>query len=103
MATTVSDILLEVLAARGARELFGIPLPRCGNAYQARSLAEITQTEGRKRGDVMPRLSLRADLNTEFELVNVLNADKRRLHRRKARADHMWTASGIAGSNLARS
>jgi N-acyl-D-aspartate/D-glutamate deacylase len=45
-------------------------------AYQGRSLAEIAQTEGRELGDVILDLSLRDDLQTEFKLVNVLNADK---------------------------
>ncbi|MBX3706122.1 MAG: amidohydrolase family protein [Pseudomonadales bacterium] len=44
--------------------------------YQGRSLMEIAQTEGRELGDVILDLSLRDDLNTEFKLVNVLNADK---------------------------
>lgn len=44
--------------------------------YQGRSLLEIAQTEGRELGDVILDLSLRDDLNTEFKLVNVLNADK---------------------------
>lgn len=44
--------------------------------YQGRSLMEIAQTEGKDLGDVILDLSLRDDLNTEFKLVNVLNADK---------------------------
>lgn len=45
-------------------------------AYQGRTLGEIAQTEGKELGDIVLDLSLRDDLNTEFKLVNVLNADK---------------------------
>jgi N-acyl-D-amino-acid deacylase len=45
-------------------------------AYRGRSLMEIAQTEGKEMGEVILDLSLRDDLNTEFKLVNVLNADK---------------------------
>ena len=44
--------------------------------YQGRSLMEIAQTEGKELGDVILDISLRDDLNAEFKLVNVLNADK---------------------------
>lgn len=44
--------------------------------YQGRSVGEIAQTEGKEMGEVVLDLSLRDDLNTEFKLVNVLNADK---------------------------
>ena len=44
--------------------------------YQGRSLMEIAQAEGKELGDVILDLSLRDDLNTEFKLMNVINADK---------------------------
>ncbi|NKB96944.1 MAG: amidohydrolase family protein [Pseudomonadales bacterium] len=44
--------------------------------YQGRSLMEIAQAEGKELGEVILDLSLRDDLNTEFKLQNVLNADK---------------------------
>jgi N-acyl-D-amino-acid deacylase len=44
--------------------------------YQGRSLMEIAQTEGKDLGEVILDISLRDDLNAEFKLVNVLNADK---------------------------
>ncbi len=44
--------------------------------YRGRSLAEIAQTEGKELGDVILDISLRDDLNAEFKLMNVLNADK---------------------------
>lgn len=44
--------------------------------YQGRSLMEIGQAEGKELGEVILDLSLRDDLNTEFKLQNVLNADK---------------------------
>ena len=45
-------------------------------AYQGRSLAEIAQSEGKELGEVILDISLRDDLNAEFKLMNVLNADK---------------------------
>ena len=45
-------------------------------AYAGRSLAEIAQTEGRELGEIILDISLRDDLNAEFKLMNVLNADK---------------------------
>lgn len=45
-------------------------------AYRGRSLMEIAQSEGRELGDIILDISLRDDLNAEFKLVNVLNADK---------------------------
>jgi len=44
--------------------------------YQGRNLMEIAQSEGKELGEVILDLSLRDDLDTEFKLVNVLNADK---------------------------
>jgi N-acyl-D-amino-acid deacylase len=44
--------------------------------YQGRSLMEIAQAEGRELGDVILDISLRDDLNSEFQLKNVINADK---------------------------
>jgi len=45
-------------------------------AYQGRSLVEIAQTEGKELGDVILDLALADSLDTEFQLKNVLNADK---------------------------
>lgn len=44
--------------------------------YIGRSLAEIAQTEGKELGDVIIDVSLADDLDAEFRLQNVLNADK---------------------------
>lgn len=44
--------------------------------YQGRSLMDIATAEGKELGDVILDISLRDDLNAEFKLVNVLNADK---------------------------
>ncbi|MEE2784665.1 MAG: amidohydrolase family protein [Pseudomonadota bacterium] len=44
--------------------------------YQGRTLGEIAQTEGKDLAEVILDLSLKDDLNTEFKLMNVLNADK---------------------------
>jgi N-acyl-D-amino-acid deacylase len=44
--------------------------------YQGRMLAEIAQSEGKDLGEVILDLSLADDLDAEFRLQNVLNADK---------------------------
>jgi N-acyl-D-aspartate/D-glutamate deacylase len=45
-------------------------------SYQGRYLAEIAESEGKQLGEVILDLSLADDLDTEFRLQNVLNADK---------------------------
>ncbi|MEM9624446.1 MAG: amidohydrolase family protein, partial [Pseudomonadota bacterium] len=45
-------------------------------AYSGRSLMEIAQAEGKELGEVILDLSLADNLDTEFQLKNVLNADK---------------------------
>lgn len=45
-------------------------------AYQGRSLMEIAQAEGKELGEVILDLSLADNLDTEFQLKNVINADK---------------------------
>ena len=45
-------------------------------AYRGRSLAEIAQTEGKALGEVILDIALADDLETEFQLKNVINADK---------------------------
>ncbi|NJN50954.1 MAG: amidohydrolase family protein [Gammaproteobacteria bacterium] len=44
--------------------------------YQGRYLAEISQAEGKEIGEVILDLSIADGLDTEFQLKNVLNADK---------------------------
>ena len=44
--------------------------------YQGREIAEIAATEGKQIGDVVLDLSLRDDLDTEFKLEGVVNADQ---------------------------
>jgi N-acyl-D-aspartate/D-glutamate deacylase len=44
--------------------------------YRGRYLAEIAQTEGKELGEVILDLSLADNLDTEFQLKNVINADK---------------------------
>jgi len=44
--------------------------------YVGRTLAEIAQSEGKELGDVILDLSLADNLDAEFRLQNVLNADK---------------------------
>ena len=44
--------------------------------YQGRALMEIAQAEGKDLGDVILDISLADDLETEFQLKNVINADK---------------------------
>lgn len=44
--------------------------------YRGKTLAEIAQTEGKEIGEVILDISLADDLDAEFRLQNVLNADK---------------------------
>jgi N-acyl-D-amino-acid deacylase len=44
--------------------------------YCGRYLAEIAQTEGKELGEVILDLSLADDLDTEFQLKNIINANK---------------------------
>jgi N-acyl-D-aspartate/D-glutamate deacylase len=45
--------------------------------YQGKSLMEIAQIEGKELGDVILDIALADKLETEFQLKNVLNADKK--------------------------
>ena len=78
---TRTTLVAEMKAASGMSG--AIPFLTVGSVsskenepYQGRSLMEIAQTEGKELGEVILDLSLRDDLNTEFKLQNVLNADK---------------------------
>ena len=44
--------------------------------YVGRNVSEIAETEGKKLGEVLLDISLKDDLNSEFKLEGVLNADK---------------------------
>ena len=44
--------------------------------YQGRSLAEIAQTEDKQVAEVILDLANADDLETEFQLKNIINADK---------------------------
>ena len=44
--------------------------------YQGKSLMEIAQTEGKELGEVILDIALADNLETEFQLKNVINADK---------------------------
>jgi N-acyl-D-aspartate/D-glutamate deacylase len=74
-------LIEEMKAAQG----FGgsIPFLKVGNvktkeneAYQGRYLAEIAQEENKEIGEVILDLSIHDNLDTEFQLQNVINADK---------------------------
>ena len=63
--------------------IFGIAHMRVGDVkskeneqYQGRTIGEIAETEGKRIGDVVLDLSLRDDLDTEFQLQGVVNADQ---------------------------
>jgi N-acyl-D-aspartate/D-glutamate deacylase len=78
---TRETLVAEMKAAQGMSG--AIPFLTVGSvdseeneAYRGRSLMEIAQSEGKEMGEVILDLSLRDDLNTEFKLQNVLNADK---------------------------
>ena len=63
--------------------IFGIANMRVGDVksaenerYQGRTVAEIAEAEGKRIGEVVLDLSLRDDLDTEFKLEGVVNADQ---------------------------
>ena len=74
------ELVAQVGATRGA---FSIAQLRVGDVksaenepYRGRQLAEIAASEGKALGDVILDLSLRDDLDTEFQLIGVINADQ---------------------------
>ncbi len=54
----------------------GTVVSDANKVYQGRSLMEIAQAEGKELGEVILDLSLADNLDTEFQLKNVINADK---------------------------
>lgn len=54
----------------------GSVVSEANKTYQGRSLMEIAQAEGKELGEVILDLSLADNLDTEFQLKNVINADK---------------------------
>ena len=76
-----NSLVEEMKVAQG----FGgsIPFLKVGNTktkenevYQGRYLAEIAQQESKEIGEVILDLSISDNLDTEFQLQNVINADK---------------------------
>ena len=60
----------------GALPFLVVGETRANERYRGRSLMEIAQSEGKELGEVILDLSLADDLDTEFQLKNVINADK---------------------------
>ena len=60
----------------GALPFLVVGETRANERYRGRSLMEIAQSEGKELGEVILDLSLADDLETEFQLKNVINADK---------------------------
>ena len=76
------DALVEEMVPREG-SIFGIANMRVGDVksaenerYQGRTVAEIAEAEGKRIGEVVLDLSLRDDLDTEFKLEGVVNADQ---------------------------
>ncbi|MCY4012065.1 MAG: amidohydrolase family protein [Gammaproteobacteria bacterium] len=76
------DALVEEMVPREG-SIFGIANMRVGDVksaenerYQGRTVAEIAQAEGKRIGEVVLDLSLKDDLDTEFKLAGVVNADQ---------------------------
>ena len=76
------DALVEEMVPR-ENSIFGIGHMRVGDVksskneqYQGRTITEIAESEGKKIGEVVLDLSLRDDLDTEFKLEGVVNADQ---------------------------
>ena len=74
--------LVEEMVPR-ENSIFGIGHMRVGDVksgeneqYQGRTITEIAKTEGKQIGEVVLDLSLRDDLDTEFKLEGVVNADQ---------------------------
>jgi N-acyl-D-aspartate/D-glutamate deacylase len=78
---TRASLIEEMKTAQGMS--MALPLLTVGDVaaaenqpYAGRSLAEICQSEGKELGEVILDLSLADDLDAEFRLENVMNADK---------------------------
>jgi N-acyl-D-aspartate/D-glutamate deacylase len=78
---TRAHLIEEMKTAQGMS--MALPLLTVGDVaaaenqpYAGRSLAEICQSEGKELGEVILDLSLADDLDAEFRLENVMNADK---------------------------
>lgn len=76
------DTLVEEMVPREG-SIFGIANMRVGDVkstenerYQGRTIGEIAEAEGKRIGEVVLDLSLRDDLDTEFKLEGVVNADQ---------------------------
>ncbi|MDE0009066.1 MAG: amidohydrolase family protein [Gammaproteobacteria bacterium] len=74
--------LVEEMVPR-ENSIFGIGHMRVGDVkskqneqYQGRTINEIAEAEGKRIGEVVLDLSLRDDLDTEFKLEGVVNADQ---------------------------
>ncbi len=80
-AETRTSLVSEMKAAQGMG--MALPLLTVGDvaapenqAYKGRSLADICQAEGKELGEVILDVSLADNLDAEFRLENVMNADK---------------------------
>jgi len=80
--TAQRDALVEEMKNAGGMS-GAIPMLTVGNTYSeanagyaGRSLMEIAQSENKALGEVILDLSLADNLDTEFQLKNVINADK---------------------------
>ena len=76
-----SELVNEMKDAKGMSG--SIPFLKVGNVksdenqrYQGQYLGAIAQEENKELGEVILDLSIRDDLDTEFQLQNVINADK---------------------------
>ena len=79
--TTRSALVAEMKNAQGMSGALpflsvGAVKSPANERYRGRYLAEIAQTEGKELGEVILDLSLADNLDTEFQLKNVINADK---------------------------
>lgn len=66
----------NALGMSGALPFLTVGDTRANERYRGRSLMEIAQTEGKELGEVILDLALADDLETEFQLKNIINADK---------------------------
>ena len=66
----------NAMGMSGALPFLTVGDTRANERYRGRSLMEIAQSEGKELGEVILDLALADDLATEFQLKNIINADK---------------------------
>lgn len=74
--STLVQEMKNAMGMSGALPFLVVGETRANERYRGRSLMEIAQAEGKELGEVILDLALADNLETEFQLKNVINADK---------------------------